>query len=54
MRPSAGGDALARALDISGEQLAGNARQVEQRLAEVSTEKAASLAQLNLTCCRCS
>lgn len=45
--PSAGGDALARALDISGEQLAANARGVERRLAAVSAGDAAALTSFN-------
>ncbi len=46
--PSRGGDALARALDISGEQLAINARKVERGLAAVSAANSEALTRFNM------
>lgn len=45
--PSASGDALAAAIDVSGEQLAGQARNVESQLGTVSSASAAELSRAN-------
>ena len=45
--PSASGNALAGAIDVSGEQLAGQARSVEKRLGAASATSAAELSRAN-------